>query len=308
MGIQFNELSVKLEPELLRLESKRLELKGKGSRTGRIVAGGIVAAGIVFMLCQGFSLIGGGVTGGLALILWACCVGVYSKEFSAFYKQHVISVIVEAVCRGAAFTPDAGIPEAVFNGCGLFRKGPDRYHSEDFISGKVDKTNFCCAEVHAEEKVVTRNSKGQTTTHWVDIFKGFLFIADFQKDFRGHTVIFRNSWFKWGRGGDRMKLENLEFEQRFDVYSTDQVEARYLLTPLFMEKLLALDNKFPGKITVGFRGSKVIVAIPDSKNHFEAGIWRSVNPDMLRGEFEVLHSVIGIVADLNLNVRIWSKA
>ena len=38
-----------------------------------------------------------------------------------------------------------------------------------------------------------------------------------------------------------MKLENPDFEKTFDVYSTDQIEARYLLSPSMMERLLALE-------------------------------------------------------------------
>ena len=36
--------------------------------------------------------------------------------------------------------------------CGLFPCAPDRYHTEDLIHGYVDKTEFLCAEVHAEER------------------------------------------------------------------------------------------------------------------------------------------------------------
>ena len=61
--------------------------------------------------------------------------------------------------------------------------------------------------------------------------KGFFFIADFQKDFQGHTTILRNSLFKLSSSGSRVKLENPDFEKTFDVYSTDQIEARYLLSP-----------------------------------------------------------------------------
>jgi hypothetical protein len=39
---------------------------------------------------------------------------------------------------------------------------------------------------------------------------------------------------------DRVKLENQEFEKIFDVQSKDEVEARRLLTPKMMEKLVEL--------------------------------------------------------------------
>lgn len=173
---------------------------------------------------------------------------------------------------------------------------------------KIDKTSFICSEIIAEEKRVTTDSKGRRQEHWIDIFRGFFFIADFNKNFQGQTVVFRNSWFKLNLGKQRVKLENPNFEKQFDVFSTDQVEARYILTPNLMERLLELDSRFPGKITVSFRDSSVIIAIPDQTNHFETNIWEcQLNTDKLKREFGTLVNLFQIIHDLNLNLRIWTK-
>ena len=231
-----------------------------------------------------------------------------SGELTAYYKDVVISRLVSGLCPGATYNPTQGIPRQTFVASSLFSTAPDRYSCEDHIAGCLDRTAFSCSEIHAEEKRVTRDSKGRTRTHWVTIFRGFFFIADFHKDFRGQTVVHRNSWIKFDFSNRRVKLENPAFEKRFDVYSTDQVEARYLLTPSMMEKLVALDDKFPGKITLSFTGSKVIVAIPDAMDHFETSIWKhQVQNDDIRREFSTLAALLGIVDDLNLNLRIWSK-
>ncbi len=142
----------------------------------------------------------------------------------------------------------------------------------------------------------------------VDIFKGFFFIADFQKDFQGHTTILRNSLFKLSSSGSRVKLENPDFEKTFDVYSTDQIEARYLLSPSMMERLLALDREFNKNITISFRDSNILIAIPESRNHFEASIWKPMDDlSQLKNDFSMIHALVSIVEDLNLNTRIWSK-
>ena len=144
--------------------------------------------------------------------------------------------------------------------------------------------------------------------YWVDIFKGFLFIADFHKDFQGETTILRNSLFKLKMGASRVKMESPEFEKVFDVFSTDQIEARYLITPSMMERMLKLDNHFKKGITISFRNSTILVAIPDSKNRFEADVWSSLNDmSLLKSDFAVLQSLLAIVEELNLNTRIWSK-
>ena len=60
-----------------------------------------------------------------------------------------------------------------------------------------------------------------------------------------------------------MQLDDVTFEQRYDVYSTDQIEARALLTPAFMERFMSLAESsgfsLPGAMA---EGNTLIVALP----------------------------------------------
>lgn len=303
----FDTIAQSLSSTLQSLEQKRIELKKQGHSTGLWVGGIIVVMGAVFSIYIHAALIGICITIGIALFAYISCISSMSQELSTYYKQEVIAKVLKSFCDDAAFTPNQGIDESVFNNSCLFTS-PDRYHTEDLIEGRIGKTEFCCAEVHAEERKTSVNSKGHTRTYWVDIFKGFLFIADFHKDFQGRTTIFRNSLIKLSFTGSRVKLENPDFEKAFDVYSTDQVEARYLLSTSMMERLLALDREFNKNITISFLDSKILIAIPESKNHFEASIWKSFNDlNQLQSDFRTIRALVNIVEELNLNTRIWSK-
>lgn len=58
-------------------------------------------------------------------------------------------------------------------------------------------------------------------------------------------VIFQiYSYFIWKK---RIKLENIDFEKEFDVYSEDKIESRVLLTPSFMYRLVDYVNKISRK-------------------------------------------------------------
>lgn len=309
MQADFETLYGNLVPELEKLEAKRQQIKRRNRRQG-LIAGGICFAllTVFFLAAAQAGAVGLLIAFVLGVIVFLVLLTRGSGELTAYYKDVVISRLVSGLCPGATYNPSQGIPRQTFVASSLFSTTPDRYSCEDHIAGCLDRTAFSCSEIHAEEKRVTRDSKGRTRTHWVTIFRGFFFIADFHKDFRGQTVVHRNSWIKFDFSNRRVKLENPTFEKRFDVYSTDQVEARYLLTPSMMEKLVALDDKFPGKITLSFTGSKVIVAIPDTMDHFETSIWKhQVQNDDIRREFSTLAALLGIVDDLNLNLRIWSK-
>lgn len=303
---KFESLTQSLSSTLQSLEEKRIELKKQGHSTGIWAGVILLAVGSVISLYLGalFGIIIALIVG---LLAYYWCVNAQSQELSAYYKKEVITKVLQSFCEDAAFIPEQGINENVFINSNLFIS-PDRYHTEDLIKGRVGKTVFRCAEVHAEEKKTSVNSKGQTRTYWVDIFKGFIFIADFHKDFQGQTTVVRNSLLKWNFSGSRVKLENPDFEKLFDVYSTNQIEARYLLSPSMMEQLVALDREMNKSIKISFRNSSILIAIPESKDHFEASIWKSIsNLNQLKSDFSTIHKLVAIVDNLNLNTRIWTK-
>lgn len=261
----------------------------------------------VLTFCYQGGWIGWGITLALALGIYYFCVEAKSAVLTVYYKQDIITQMVCAFCDHARFTPESGIAESVFCSSDLFSR-PDRYHTEDLLEGRIGSTDFCCAEVHAEEQCTRTDGKGHTQHYWVDIFKGFFFMADFHKDFQGVTTVRRDSLIKLRFGETRVKLENPDFEKVFDVYSSDYMEARYLLTPSMMERLLQVERSFGGGISLCFRNSKVLIAIPDSKNHFEASIWHSMtDQNAVKAEFTTIRMLTGIVQELQLNTRIWSK-
>ena len=59
---------------------------------------------------------------------------------------------------------------------------------------------------------------------------------------------------------------------------------------------------------MSFVGSKVFVAVSFTRNLFEPKLFRTLlDFGLIQEYFEDLQLAIGIVEDLNLNTRIWSK-
>lgn len=92
-------------------------------------------------------------------------------------------------------------------------------------------------------------------------FKGIILKIKMNKSFSGHTVVVPNKrsvslnlnegvgyfdYYSDLKHSDleQVKLEDVVFNSKYVVYSTDQVEARYLLTPTFMEKLKNFEKAF----------------------------------------------------------------
>ena len=62
-----------------------------------------------------------------------------------------------------------------------------------------------------------------------------------------------------------------EFEDLFSVWSDDQVEARYLVHPRYVERLLEVEQAFDGQnVRTLFKGGELVIAI-ESDNMFESG-------------------------------------
>ena len=108
--------------------------------------------------------------------------------------------------------------------------------------------------------------------------------------------------------GRLVKLENPEFEKLFAVFSTDQIEARYILTPAIMEAMVRIHKQYKRKMYLSFTGTRVYVAMSFNKNLFEPKIMgKGVNFNDVEFMFNLFVMNETIVHELNLNTRIWTK-
>lgn len=243
------------------------------------------------------------------------------KVYADCFKKEVIGAALSSIDQSLMIKPEYGIGEQEFINSQLFDKQPDRYSSEDFVSGSAGKTSFYFAEVHAEYKTVSTDSKGRRTETWHDILKGIVFSADFNKNFSGLTLVrpkdFGGTVSKWiskampflSSGAEHIvELENLEFNNTFITQATDQIEARYILTPAMMDKLCELNDRCLYTPSLSFIGSSVYIAFPLIENYFEPPLFKSIlRPSFMERDISLIRFMYGIIRDLDLNTRIWGK-
>ncbi len=208
------------------------------------------------------------------------------------------------------------VEEDEFNNTGLFI-APDRYDGKDYFEGCIDKTDLHFSLVHAEERYETTTTEtdddGHTTTrteeHWRDIFKGLFFKADFNKHFYGCTLVRSGKAGLFsGFSNSLVKLEDPRFNKCFTVYSNDQVEARYLLTPKMMEQLVGLQDSIGG-FEASFCGSSINIAAGGFPyNAFEPNVkLPCTDQEQMSRILGWIFTVTNIVNELDLNTRIWTK-
>jgi len=305
MGPVFNELETS-RLYLAKRHARAYWSMGIGAACLLVVAlMGVIEAGILLLII-------GLIVGFVMLAL----VNKKTKEYKLDFKYKIIGGVLRHLNDSLQINPLSGISEGDFINSYLFSQTPDRYKTEDLVYGKIDKTQIHFAEVHAEYKTETQTKNGKQT-QWHDIFKGIIFCADFNKNFNGLTVVrprgFGGGLGKWlsknVMGNKRIvELENVNFDKMFITESGDQIEARYILTPSLMEKLLELNQYANSTISVSFIWSNVYIAFPLNHNYFEAPIFKSLlNADVLQKDLSILKLMLHVVEELDLNTRIWTK-
>jgi len=109
------------------------------------------------------------------------------------------------------------------------------------------------------------------------------------------------------RGVRRAALEDPVFERDYEVYATDQVMARALLTPEFMERFRALDQRFGRPLALA-QDDTLMLALPRPGDVFRAPYWRTPAADAetlseLMQDIKAVLAAVDTVIDLDAATR-----
>jgi hypothetical protein len=232
-------------------------------------------------------------------------------------REEVLRRAVQFWDPSFRYEPHGSISRAEFDASRLFEGDTiDRFAGEDLVRGRHGATEFRFSELRA-----SRVKKRGKRVELVPVFHGLFFVADFAKDFRGQTLVLPDRAERrlgaFGRafqalgGGHGLSLVQLEdpaFERLFAVYSSDETEARYLLSPALMQRILRFHENTGAQLRLAFAAGRVSVAVPLSGDLFAVNASTPLEPATLRAWMGELLFATGIVEELDLNTRIWSKA
>jgi hypothetical protein len=263
-----------------------------------------------------------GVVGiGAAIWMYSALIDGPFQSFRTQFKEQLIGPLISSVATNVRYEP-AGDPAIMHEywASELYSQSTDREAQQDTISCLVGATDIKLSEIHTEYKTTSTDDKGKQTTHWHTIFKGLFISADFHKDFRGktfvHTDVAEKTFGILGRFLQKpiwsslqlIELEDPEFERAFVVRGSDQVEARYLLSPGLMQRMTAMKTRFAANVQFSFVHSRMFIAVETTKDFFEPDPFTSLlDSDYINSFLAQIHLCLGIVEELGLNTRIWTK-
>ena len=179
---------------------------------------------------------------------------------------------------GLTYQPN-GTPSSDFElatRMGLLPSDPDQADYSDFWQGTFGNSEGTLHEAHLQEYQQQGKHRRLVT-----VFQGVVMGYQFARPFTSTTLVRQDMGLLTGlfNFGSRMiglkleavKMVNPDFERRFEVVSTDQVEARYLLHPAFCERLMEMEAAFNGRnMRLAFAQGRVVVVI-ETQDMFESG-------------------------------------
>ena len=176
--------------------------------------------------------------GGLSpVLIVGGCVALYESyniKFRKYLKMHIVKPIMDLYKLSYFRCKTLGADN--INELGVFGYPVHNIQISDAFNGQYEGVDIELLD----GRIILKKSDDNS----IEAFSGLIVKLAMNKPFKGKTIVSRkfdvSQLFKASAGLEKVELEDAEFMNKFNVYSTSQVEARYLLTTSFMERL----NKF----------------------------------------------------------------
>lgn len=179
----------------------------------------------------------------LGIFVWMLIIGfIYRRitnsyeKFVKLYKNTFVRAVLSNCLENVEYRPDSGFSRREVNEIELVRVGKE-FYSEDYLKARYQGIEFEQADVCTGQK-----SDNSTMTIFFEgmmvrfrIKKKIMQMQLFSKTYKHKTVSYlcRN----------KIEMEDVEFNQMFDVYTSQEQDAFYILTPQLMEKFKEMNRR-----------------------------------------------------------------
>lgn len=191
------------------------------------------------------------------------------------FSREIVQPTVAFAVPGALSHPQEYIGQGDFIESGLFGYAISRYGGRDYFHARRANHKISFSWLFAE------NRPGKERDKRDEVFTGWFFVIDFPRVFTGDTLVLPDTaealmgWFGRSlqsmtipRGMHLIHLEDPEFERRFKVLSTGQLDARYILTPRIMHTASTLHRNLAGGLVLSFSSNRMYAAVPAAVEYF----------------------------------------
>lgn len=231
-----------------------------------------------------------------------------SLKYIRKFKETILNSICRFIEAKLSYSDDQNDFMIGMGKSGLLPSNFTQRNISDGFKGKVGLTKILFCELEMLKRLP--GSKNHEI-----LFQGFYFKADFNKSFSDRTVILPKSlknitakFLANPEGTEKIDLDDPEFNEKFLVYSSSQQEARYLLSPSTMKRIVQFSERLNSAFGLSFVNDMLHIAIPSSRDIFEPRIMKTiVDYSFIEEMYLDIMFFVDIVQELDLNTRIWTK-
>ncbi len=223
------------------------------------------------------------------------------KKISIEFKNTYVKKEIEKRIENSHFDPNSGISSSEVGDSNLVILH-QRYNTEDLLSGSIHDVKFKCADIHIQQR--RRSNK---RTYYVTTFKGRFYEFDFPKQFNSNVFLLQPGQYRPFSGFEKVKLESIDFNSEFKIYTNNEHDTFYLLTPQLMERLLVLDKKYRDKIGFSFLYSKLYIAIDSRQDAFDVMHFGDITNEHIENAVQEIENIIEFVEFLRLDNTLFKK-
>lgn len=227
---------------------------------------------------------------GSIIIIIISFFSIIIKMHRELYKinEKVIHDVIKYISKDeeCIYSPNKRISAKNIQDMELFNFKTLKYNGKNAISANYNNNmmNFADMEVYYYKDKITEqvqyDSEGRKYTKIIKdkikktIFNGCYISATLNKKIADHIYLIPNNledlvinsalndYITYS--GNKLELENLEFSEKYRVYSDDEIQARYILSLKLMEQINKIDELFDGKKYIVFKeGKRFAICIQD---------------------------------------------
>jgi len=281
-----------IEPVLEQLEIKRKQ----ALRLSRIIWAVAVLAAVI-ELALGFADDGfdGALNAGqYAFATVSLGIGIGFLPLQGVFTKSK-STIIGALCGplGVTYAAEGVQPDGFQRLCDLrlVRGFTDKKFTDLFVGAHAGLAFWFC------QATLTAGSGREEHT----VFRGQLLQVAYPKPFGGVTVVLRRGGgpdgFQHPPGLKEVGLEDPKFDRIFSVFGDDQVEARTIVTPAFMEHLMALEKAYEGeRLRCAFTQGNLLLAIEGASRFYVGDPFSTmVNRARVQSMAADIHRLFGLI-------------
>jgi len=195
----------------------------------------------------------------------------------------------------------------------VFENGGRKITFRDMVINKVEQKTVIDGYFMIF-KMMLKGAFGTRTENIASNFRGMFADAPLEKKINGSVVVLPDHLesrldylakniqaLKNVNGNKLVTLEDIEFERYFAVYASDEITARYVLTPAMMLRMTELKKKYNRDIMISFNGNRFFFAVAMPEGFLTLGNSTLTSSAALKDLYDNISAAQGILNDLRIN-------